>query len=172
MLFRSTGTFPSECNLAPALTASERALEYMLFDVSACVGAPPPAPAAQYTPATFTRDFVAFCPVGTRIRWRQFAADVNTPGNSSIQFRAQTASNVAAVAAAQSYNVHLAQGLTPDTPVGGVMLDSDQGGAMTPPTKSSRAVLRISADFTPTTGGQASPTMYSWTQKYDCEQSE
>jgi len=169
---QNTGTFPGECNLTNALTPSEKALEYMLFDVSACVGAPPPAPAPLYTAATFTRDFIATCPVGTRVRWRQFEADVETPSDSRIQFRAQTADSVAAVGASTSYNVHLAQGLTPDTPVGGVMLDSDQGGAMTPPTKSSRNVLRISADFVPATGGLLSPAMYTWTQKYDCEASE
>lgn len=166
------GTFPSECNLGPALSGSEKALEYMLFDLSSCVGAPPPAPAPVYTAATYTRDFLAQCPVGTRVRWRQFSADVDTPSDSSIQFRAQTADSVALVAAATSFNVHLAQGATPDTPVGGVMLDSDQGGAMTPPTKSSRVVLRISADFTPATGGLLSPALYTWSQNYDCEASE
>ena len=166
------GTFPSECDLVTPLTASEKALEYMLFDLSSCVGAPPPAPAPVFTAATFTRDFIATCPVGTRVRWRQFQADVDTPADSSIQFRAQTADSVAAVGAATSYNVHLAQGATPDTPAGGVMLDSDQGGAMTPPTKSSRNVLRMSADFTPATGGLLSPSMVTWSQKYDCEASE
>ena len=72
---------------------------------------------------------------------QQFSADVDTPGDSRIQFSARTADSVAAIPPATSYPVHLAQGLTPDTPVGGIMLDSDQGGAMTPPSKSSRNTM-------------------------------
>jgi len=168
---QNSGTFPGECNLAAALTPSERALEYMFFDVSACVGAPPPAPAPLYTAATYNRDFIAACPTGTRVRWRQFTADVDTPGNSQIQFRARTADNVAGLATATVYDVHLAQGFTPDTPVGGVLIDGDQAGAVMP-IRASRSVLRISADFTPTSDGQSSPALYTWSQRYDCEQAE
>ncbi|MBL9111605.1 MAG: hypothetical protein JNM74_20140, partial [Myxococcales bacterium] len=131
----------------------------------------PPAPAPIYTAATFTRDFVGTCPVGTRVRWRQFIADVDTPSDSSIQFRAQTADTVAAIPAATSYNVHLAQGATPDTPVGGVMIDANTPPNIIP-ARTSRSVLRISADFTPATGGLLTPSLYSWTQRYECEASE
>lgn len=170
---RNTGglTFPSECKLGNALTASEKALEYMFFDVSACVGAPPPAPAPLYSAATFVRDFVASCPVGTRVRWRQFMADLDTPSDSSVLFRAQTADSVALVGAATSYNVHLAQGATPDTPMGGVMIDANTPPNVIPP-RTSRSVLRISADFTPATGGLLTPALYTWTQRYECEASE
>lgn len=171
-LRRQAGTFPSECLLGPALTPSERALEYMLFDLSACVGAPPPAPAPLYTTATYNRDFVASCPTGTRVRWRQFQADVDTPGNSRIQFRAATADNVTALASATVYDVHLSQGFVPDTPAGGILIDGNTSATTVIPIRTSRSVLRISAEFTPTSDGQSSPTMFSWSQRYECEQAE
>lgn len=167
----SNTTFPNECNLTNPLTESEKALEYMFFDVSACVGAPPPAPAPLYTTGTFVRDFIAQCATGTRVRWRQYSADVDTPGNSRIQFRAQTGDSVTLAAAAPLADVHLAQGFTPDTPAGGILIDSDQAGGVLP-IRGSRSVLRISAEFVPTSDGQQTPSLNSWSQRYDCEQAE
>jgi hypothetical protein len=170
-LRRSGGDFPSECNLVPALTPSERALEYMLFDLSSCVGAALPPPPPIYTQATFTRDFVAQCSFGASVRWRGFEYTTAEPSDTNIVFNAQTADDVAGLATAPSYNISTANAAAPNSPVGGYVLDPDTGTGILP-LKGSRKVLRISAIFNPSTDGQSSPSLFTWKQKYDCVQNE
>ena len=62
----SSNMFPSSCRNGD-LTGQEKALEFMLFDLSACVSPDswtPSVPSTQYDPVTFNLDFVAQCPTG------------------------------------------------------------------------------------------------------------
>src|SRR5262249_17292920 len=87
--------FPYACQQG-ALTPQEAALEFELFDLSACVApamsAPPPPPTGLgYFPVTFTEDFTAVCPSGTRVAWRKLNWQASIPSSASIAFSAQTA---------------------------------------------------------------------------------
>jgi hypothetical protein len=165
------GTFPGACNLATPLSGSEKALEYMLFDLSSCVGAALPPPPPIYTAATFTRDFVAQCSFGASVRWRGFEYTAAAPSDTNIVFSAQTADDAAGLTTATSYPISTANAVAPSSPVGGYVLDPDTGTGILP-LKGSRKVLRISATFNPSTDGQSSPSLFNWTQKYDCVQNE
>ncbi len=165
------GTIPGACDLVTPLSGSEKALEYMLFDLSSCVGGALPPPPPIYTAATYTRDFVAQCSFGSAVRWRGYEYTTAQPSDTNIVFKAQTADDVAGLASATSYTISTANAAAPNSPAGGYVLDPDTGTGILP-AKSSRKVLRISATFNPSTDGQSSPSLFTWTQKYDCVQNE
>ncbi len=166
----SGATFPANCTGA-ALDSGEKALEYMLFDLAACVGASPPAPAPVFTATAFTRDFYGECAPGTAPRWRLYNHSATIPGDSRIDFTARTAPTVAELATATSYPVRTATALAPNPTPPGVMIDADVGATVIP-RKSSRSYLRITANFVPSSDGQSAPSMATWSQTYDCEPSE
>lgn len=163
-------TFPGNCTGAP-LGGGEKALEYMLFDLAACVGAPPPAPAPVYTATTFSRDFYGECGSGTAPRWRLYNQSATIPGDSHIDFSAQTASLVADLPMATAYPIRSATSAQPSPIAPGVMIDADVGATVIP-RKASRSYLRVNASFVPTSDGQLAPSLASWSQTYDCEPSE
>ncbi|MBL0198123.1 MAG: hypothetical protein IPQ09_28690 [Myxococcales bacterium] len=163
-------TFPANCTGAP-LDSGEKALEYMLFDLAACVGAPPPAPAPIFSATAFTRDFQAVCAPGLTPRWRLYNHSATVPSDSRIDFTAQTAPVVADLATAPSFPVRSATALAPNPPAPGVMIDADTGATVIP-RRSSRAFLRITANFVPSSDGQSAPSLATWSQTYDCEPSE
>ncbi len=168
---RNSGTlFPANCTGA-ALDSGEKALEYMLFDLAACVGGSPPPPAAVFTATTFTRDFHAECAAGTAPRWRLYNHDATVPSDSRIDFTAQTSDTVAGLVSATAYPVRTATAATPDPVAPGVVIDANTGASVIP-RKSSRAYLRINASFVPSSDGQSAPSLATWSQTYDCEASE
>jgi hypothetical protein len=89
---KMSDTFPLACRQGK-LTPQEDALEFMLLDLTACT--PPNPPASLPVPfpqgVSFTEDFAASCPAGTRPVWRELDWQALTPGDSSIVFSAQTA---------------------------------------------------------------------------------
>ncbi len=168
-------TFPAECRTG-ALTPSELSLEYMLFDLSACVGAPPPPPAPLFTPTNFSRDFTAQCGPGERIRWRKFGFGSITPSDTRLTFSAQTADTAAGLDTATGYTIYTAQGApnplySPGAPNGGVVIDGTPEATVIP-SLGSRAFLRINASFSPSSDGQSAPTLTGWRQLFACEPAE
>jgi len=159
-----TGSFPSECP-SGALTPQEKAAEFLLFDLGACLTNLPPPPPAYY-PATFTRDYQGVCPTGQSVVWRFFDWETHTPGDSSINFKAQTADTQALLATATPVvNLGTASG-APITNWTG----TDVSAALSP--NPSRAWLRVTISLNPTSDQSQAPTLDAWRQQFDCVDSQ
>jgi hypothetical protein len=179
--------FPQACLQTP-MSDQEKALEFMFFDLTACVTpdtgtvGPPPV---LLNPQTFPLDFVATCPtdagqpLGTTPKWREFdfVATFPSPANgSSISFAAQTG----------PVGGDGSPGFVPTTPLPlttattsgsvAVLLDSSPGGSgrftTANPPLASQAALRIWVTMTPTADQLSSPTLASWQLVYDCPPTE
>jgi hypothetical protein len=191
---------PEACAKTP-MAPQEAALEYELFDLGACVVPVAPA-ASAYTAATFTEDLVSSCATGMIPVWRELDFYSNVPNTSSIAFYAQTAAQPTDGGPPDYSTAELVPVYTdttsfpPPPPDGGagnpgrVLIDVGPGGpivgdaaptvdAATPgafqvamPPVSSLADLRLTIKMTPTADMMSTPTLYSWTVKWDCVPSE
>ncbi|MDB4944634.1 MAG: hypothetical protein JWP97_4168 [Labilithrix sp.] len=180
----SSNTFPANCGTVPAaLTGQELTFEYMMWQSMTCISpstvpptAPPPTPPGPPTPLspiTFTRDYQAVCPVGTRVKW-QFFYWQDLPLGGTIDFRAATADTQAMLPGAPA--------AAPVTvPIG------TASAAVLPPSWGqdaqtvsdhlklegatvSKDWLRVFITFNPL--GPLAPVLYAWRQTYDCVPAE
>jgi hypothetical protein len=167
--------FPLSCRNGD-LSAQEKALEFMLFDLTACVSPDswvPPAPTTVYNPVTFTQDFVSTCGKGQRPAWREFNWQATIPATGSIAFSAQTADTTAALASAQLVGVSTATSSTA-LPAWDTGLLETPGGAFKSVTPNilSKNILRMTITLNPTSDKKASPTLAQWKVQYDCVDAE
>jgi hypothetical protein len=173
----TSSRFPLTCRNGD-LSAQEKALEFMLFDLTSCVSPDswtPPAPTTVYNPVTFTQDFTSTCGKGQRPAWREFNWQASIPSTASIGFSAQTADDAAALATAQSVTAGNATTTTPDDTWDTTLLDGGPGiGVLrnATPTVISKNLLRMTITLNPTTDKKASPTLIQWKVQYDCVDSE
>ena len=93
-------TFPNECGAAAPMSAQEKVLEFLLFDLSSCGVTAPPLVPPYPAYATFTRDYEGVCPTGQGVVWRFFDWETVTPSDSDIVFNAATADTQANLATA------------------------------------------------------------------------
>jgi hypothetical protein len=187
----TSSTFPYECAQS-LLDPQEAALEFLFFDLSACVtpdNSPPPGPPApitKYYPVTFTVDFQSSCPSGTMVRWRQLDWQATIPATASIVFSAQTApaaadGGIPSYSGVQSVVLATATQTTPNLPSGWdealidvTGLDAGALGAFntaSPPVTSAQD-LRLSVTLNPTTDQTQAPTLIQWQVESDCPPSE
>jgi hypothetical protein len=181
------GTFPGSCALATGLTEAEKALEFHIFQLTQCQlgGSPPPPPPVPLVPITYSRDYQAICPVGTRVKWAPFYWESDVPATTSIKFQAATSDNPATLPV-----------VPPAGPVPGPPITANVGTSTPPGTAApawactgcpptpvsvdsqlladtatpSGIYLRVFITFNP--NGSASPTLLSWRQVYDCVPAE
>ncbi len=168
-----TTTFPTSCTTG-ALTPEELALEYEMFQLSACAlgvaqpiaPPPPPPPPAPLGPTTFTRVFQAVCPAGFIVKWGFFEwQDVFPAGTGmSINFTAATSAN------GTTWGPTVPLG-TSTASTGAVYSASPSVDTLlttaTPP-QSSLAYLEVNMTLTPDSTGTVAPYITSWQQLYDC----
>jgi hypothetical protein len=168
--------FPLTCRNGD-LSAQEKALEFMLFDLTACVSPDsfvPPVPTIQYNPVTFTQDYTATCAHGKHVVWREFDWQDSIPDTASIDFSAQTADTVAGFATATSVMLgHMTKSTAvPNWDV--AILDTKTSGAfksVNPPLVSQN-MLRVTISLNPTADKKASPLIMQWKVQYDCVDAE
>ena len=177
---RTNALFPQGCLNAP-MSDQEKALEFMFFDLTACVtpdeGNPSP-PKPKLDPQTFALDFKAVCASGTLPKWREFdyqAAFPSPVSGSSITFEAQTGPIGGAPAdflPAGRLALTTTNTNTSLPAYDAVLLDTSPGGSgkfvTANPPVSSDFVLRIWVTMTPTTDQYTSPTLLNWKVVYDC----
>lgn len=178
----SSNDFPYECAQTP-MTAQEEALEFMFFDLAACVSndslppPPPPQPVTYYYPASFTETFTASCPAGQTYKWREVDWQASIPNSASIVFSAQTGDNFTTLNPTTPLTIATATTSTalPNFDVGYIDL-SDKGGGgafdQNVPPVPSQGDLVLTIAMNPTSDQLATPTLGAWKVRYDCVDSQ
>jgi hypothetical protein len=176
----SGNEFPVACKQGE-LSPQEKALEFMFFDLTACVSPdnlPPPKPVtnSNYGAATFVQDFQANCPPERSIVWREFNFQARIPEGTSIDLSAQSGDSLTALMPEVPVMMPQATAST-DTGPNHTTYDArfidtgDTGdGVFTTasPRVFSRDWLRLTIGLNPTADKQRAPRLISWKVQYDC----
>lgn len=153
-------TFPNECT-SSALTSQEKAAEFLLMDLGACLQPLPPPVPPSFTSSTFVRTFTASCPVGKFVQWRTFYWEDITPGDSNIVFSAQTGDTTLTLL--PSVPLATVSGAPNYTWVGAAV-----DVALKNANQVSHAILQVSMQMNPTSNKYQAPTLLGWQQTFDC----
>jgi len=131
---------------------------------SGVCGSPPPV--TTYSTATFTRDFTASCPAGTKPKWQLFEWQAAVPTGTSIGIQARTSDLANALATATPL-VDVATVSPPSMP-GWAAATSTVDALLRAATSISRNYLRVQMTFNASPDHFSSPTMTDWRITYDC----
>jgi hypothetical protein len=136
---------------------------------ASCVNFTCGAAGMQYVPATFTREYVATCPIGQLPVWTLYSYHLSTPGDSSLVFTAQSSDDLGTLDAA----VVLPLGSSTGDTASPMAAESIDVGAKLDAAKISKnlANLRILVKLVPSTDGFSAPILKDWTMNYTCTDS-
>jgi hypothetical protein len=174
----SSGDFPYECKQTP-MTAQEEALEFMFFDLAACVSndslppPPPPQPVTYYYPASVTEKFTATCPSGQTMKWREVDWQSTIPNSASIDFSAQTGADFTTLNPTTPLQIVHATTTTalPNFDVAYIDLADKGGGGVfdqnVPPIPSQQDLV-LTITLNPTSDQLSTPSLAAWKVRYDC----
>lgn len=173
-LFSSTLTFPQSCKRGN-LTAQEKALEFMFFDLTACVtpdAYEPSGPVKLFSEASFSPpDYVAACSDGFLPRWREVRWHAKIPSTASITFSAQSGADANSLLPSTPLLVTKATTSTATSATDVAYIDTgvEGGGAFNQdPQTVSDKILRLTITLTPTTDLLSAPVLLDWSVAYDC----
>ncbi len=166
--------FPEACRQGQ-LSPQEKALEFLFFDLTACVtpdSAPPPVPTTTFTAASFTQDYTGTCASGSTPVWREVDWQAVIPSTASIDFAAQSGPSFAALKPAVALSLAHATTTTATPAYDVAYIDTGKSGngifnKASPPVASD-AVLRLKITLNPTSAADAAPTLKTWKVIYDC----
>jgi len=160
--------FPSSCDTT-AMTGEEKSFEFLLFSATQCLGlVTPPAPVTPLKPATYTVDYWADCPDGTKPEWQFFSWKATVPTSTSIGFTAATASTQAGLASATPVSAGTATATTSIWTSSTSTVEQQLRAAS--PAQASRDWLRIAITINPNV--TTTPTLLKWQQTFDCKPAE
>ena len=173
--------FPGACNLAAPLTPEEKALEYQIFQLTACQlggGAPPPVPVTPLPVIYYQLDYEGICPEGTGTfpEWTWVYWQSTTPLTSRIDFHVATADTQALLPAGPPtpgpniIHVGEASGAPVAAPAwathasnGSIAQQLLTEASATP---KSKRWLRLFLTFVP--DGATPPTLEAWRVQFSC----
>jgi hypothetical protein len=128
-----------------------------------------------YPPATYSRDYVANCPLGKHVVWHLFQWHASVPGNASIQFSVQTGSGAdgGAFLPAVPANIGTATNANQNPPPALPASSLDVDTTLKAQNLVGANTLRVFMAFNSTTPGNlAAPLLYDWDQTFDCLDAE
>jgi hypothetical protein len=117
-----------------------------------------------FTAATYRREYIASCPTGTRVKWKNFEWQATLPTGTQIDFYVQTKK-----LAADSYlptTAALLKSALPPPPTGWDFADVD--AVLKANNLASLDYLRVSMTFRPDSAATLAPTLKNWRIVYDC----
>lgn len=158
---------PSQLKLCPA--TCQTVLNDSGAKIAVDLGCP-----GGYDPATFTYQYQASCPVGTKVQWGYLAYDTITAADTSVVWKARTATTLAGLANATYATLATAKA-SPDTqvcPMGGpapcpVDVYSKLG---LPDARNEH--LELSITLNPASNKSAAAIVKGWELTYSCPPSE